>query len=252
MILQITRITLASAMMGYAAFKDIRTREVHDLNWIIFGGCGVMLDIYQLATGSLDWRIALLSLAVAGFFALFAWNTDLFGEADLLALIALTLIHPITPRIPRQLALPGLLFPLTVLTNSALIGASTAFIVFLRNLWTGITGPPLFKGHESESALRKVGIMFTGTLTRVESLRGPPFQYPLERFEGDSSRKLVVTPNITDDEMANSIFEGFNERDLEWIWVSKTLPFLAIMLGGYLTSLILGDIILSLLVVLLT
>jgi hypothetical protein len=244
-IFHLIRVLLATGMLTYAAYEDIRTREIHDLVWIIFGVPGIILDLLQLSQGSLDWRSFMLSLTVSLIFSALALVAHLFGEADLLAIITLTILHPVYPTIHIPLGLSGIIFPLTVITNSALIGASSAFIYLFRNLSSKLSGHDLFPEHETEGFVKKLTVLFTGSRIKVQKIRGPPFQYPLENIGEKGEKILLIRPNINDDREAQRIFNNFSQAGIEYIWVSNTLPFLLIIFLGYFSTLFIGDIILS-------
>ena len=71
----------------------------------------------------------------------------------------------------------------------------------------------------------------------IESLRGPPFEYPLE-----NKGELVIKPDIFDDEEANKSFRILREKGVERVWVSATLPYILVLLVGYLISVFYGDV----------
>ena len=48
------RITLSMAMLSYASFSDLKTREVSDLTWVVFGALGLVLDVYEVIFGMLS------------------------------------------------------------------------------------------------------------------------------------------------------------------------------------------------------
>ena len=239
------RVLFATGMLTYTAYEDIRTREVHDLVWIIFGVPGIILDLLQLSQGSLDWRSFILSLTISLIFSALALVAHLFGEADLLAIITLTILHPVYPTIHKPIGLSGIIFPLTVLTNSALIGASSAFIYLIKNLSLKLNGNELFPEHETEGLVKKLTVLFTGSRVKLQKIRGPPFQYPLENIGEQGEKILLIRPNINDDQEAKRIFDNFSQAGIEYTWVSNTLPFLLIIFLGYFTTLFIGDIILS-------
>jgi hypothetical protein len=174
------RMFLALVMLSYTAWRDIKTREVHDINWIIFGGVGITLNLFQIATGKLNFAILAISIGFSTIFSLIVWYLELFGEADLLAVIVLSLVQPQAPILIKPLLFPTLIFPLSVLTNSALIGTFSALLIFLKNLVWYISKGSLFKGFESVSVLKKIGIILTGYKIKPDKFKGPPFQYPLQ------------------------------------------------------------------------
>ena len=82
------RIIIALAMLSSATIIDIRTREISDLMWVIFGVISVALlflepDIIKAAFG------VGFSLIVAPL-VLLLWRLGLFGGADALGLIVLS------------------------------------------------------------------------------------------------------------------------------------------------------------------
>ena len=60
--------------------------------------------------------------------------------------------------------------------------------------------------------------------------------------DGLSERKLIVMPDIQDDEGAEDIFRSLKEQGVGEVWVSQTLPFLFFILIGYIVTLVIGDI----------
>ncbi|TFH16918.1 hypothetical protein E4H04_05875, partial [Candidatus Bathyarchaeota archaeon] len=128
-------------------------------------------------------------------------------------------------------------FSFTLIANSALAGLLTAFYTFAANLMDVLRGRDLFMRHSDVSAFKKLAIMFTGRNIPLKSIRGPPFEYPLE-VKGE----LVIKPDIFDDDEANKAFRILREKGAEWVWVSATLPYIVVLLVGYLISVLYGDV----------
>nr|MBC8224406.1 hypothetical protein [Candidatus Bathyarchaeota archaeon] len=172
----------------------------------------------------------------------------LFGGADVLAFIALAVLHPTPPRgLEPFLGIVSPLFPLTLFSNSAISGASFSLVLLVRNLASTLQGRNLFSGLEDESTWRKLVVMFTGIKMEVGSVRGPPFQYPLEvpGTEEMQGRRLILMPDIQDDDSAVEVFTTLEASGVEEVWVSNTLPFLVYIAIGYVLALALGDIALA-------
>ena len=239
------RVSLSVAMLGYASWSDLRTREVSDLTWVVFGALGLILDIYEAAIG----RLSLPNLAVPILFSAtlsFALGyLGLFGGADFKAFVALALLQPYPPQLIKPaLGVISVVYPLTVFSNSALAGASFTLVLLARNMSMARRVPSLFEGHESEALWRKFIILISGVKVRLNSVRGPPFQYPLEvpQDEEGAHRRLILMPDIEDDEEALKIFERLERAGVEEVWVSHTLPFLVFIAFGYVSSIALGDV----------
>jgi prepilin signal peptidase PulO-like enzyme (type II secretory pathway) len=218
-----TRILLSLVMLGYTSWVDMKTREIS----IVFS--------------------AILSL-VLGYMGL-------FGGADVFAFITLAVLNPFQPRgVNPSLGFVSIIYPLSLFSNSALAGVSFAIFLLLRNLFLSFGGRSLFSSFGSSPLWRKLVLMATGMRVDIEKVRGPPFQYPLETpsEDGLSERKLIVMPDIQDDEGAEDIFRRLKEQGVGEVWVSQTLPFLFFILIGYLVTLMIGDIALYSLIGLLT
>jgi len=232
-------------MLGYSSWVDLKTREIYDMVWLVFGGLGLIIALYEVYSGGLTLVWFLIVVGASSIISLGLGYLGLFGGADVLAFIALSVLHPFPPRgVESFLGIVSPLFPLTLFSNSALSGASYSLVLLLRNLGASLQGRPLFSGLDEESSWRKLVVLITGTKMEVESVRGPPFQYPLEMPGTDErpGRRLILMPDIQDDDSAVEVFRTIKESGVESVWVSNTLPFLVYIAIGYIISLTLGDI----------
>jgi len=134
LLLDYIRTLLSFSMLGYASYRDIKTREIHDIVWIVPSAIGLILNIYELFIGSLSLRGALISIGFMVILSGILWLLRLFGEADLLAFLALSIIHPRTPAFGFRGNTP-ILFSFTLIANSAIAGILTAFYTILVNLF---------------------------------------------------------------------------------------------------------------------
>jgi hypothetical protein len=230
------RTIISVAMLGYASYKDIKTREIHDIVWIVPAGLGLVIDIYELYIGNITVTGALASIGFMVILSGILWYLSLFGEADLIAFITLAVIHPRTPMF-GFIGYTPLFFSFTLIANSAISGLLTAFYTFGANLVASVGGKELFERHEDVSVFKRIAIMFTGRYLQLASVRGPPFEYPLE-VKGE----LIIRPDIFDDEEAKKAFRILREKGADRVWVSATLPYIVVLLVGYLISVFYGDI----------
>jgi len=235
LVLDYIRTALSISMLGYASLKDLKTREIHDYVWLFPSLVGAALGVYELIIGTLSIADIILSVGFMAILSGVLWYLRLFGEADLLAFVALSIIHPRTPSFPF-IGYPPLLFSFTLIANSALSGLLSAFYTLALNLSLG-TRVSLFEAHQGVSRLTKIGLMFTGQYRALKDIRGPPFEYPLE-VEGE----LVLKPDIWDDDKANKQFKILRENGRERAWVSATLPYIVPLFVGYMISVLYGDI----------
>ena len=239
-IVEALRLSAAVVMLLYASARDVRTREIPDEVWLLGGLLGFILDVYSVLQGVYRPLGLVASIGVSSLLAYFVAYLGLFGGADFKALVALSLLlpHPIGFR--PLLGVVSPLYPLTVFSNSVLAGASLALLILLRNLLRALGGETLFEGL-SDPWWRRLLVLLTGLRKPLDSVRGPPFDYPLEVFE-DGVRRLILMPSLESDEEALRVFEELRAAGLREVWVSSTLPFLLLITIGLFISLLIGDI----------
>lgn len=238
--LEFIRISLALAMLIYASLRDLREREVPDSTWILFGLAGLIIDLYEVYSGSMTPLILGFAILASTALSFLIGYLGLFGGADFKALVVLSLLQPYPQRVFKPLlGAVSQIYPLTILSNSALLGALSAPLQAFRNLYAAHGGSRLFEGFGSEPFWRKLVVLISGTKVKMKDVRGPPFHYPLEALENGVRRFL--SPLRMDDDEALEIFEEFRRAGASEIWVSNTLPFLVFITLGYLTSIFLGD-----------
>ena len=242
------RFALTIGMLSYSSYKDIKTREISDLVWIIFGIAGLVLNIYELYNGTLGWLTLLIALGFSLGLSIVTGYLGLFGGADLLAIVVIGLLNPITPTLNINIPLtPAVIFPLTVLSNSALIGASGIIIVFFYNM-IHVRDETIFQGYEPISIWWRIVIFFTGLNKKIDNIRGPPFDYPLEKVGESNTISLLIMPNFSDDNGALETIQKLRSMNRERLWVSYSLPFLLILGIGYISATLFGDFILSIVI----
>lgn len=245
LLIDYARTLISLAMLGYGSYRDIRTREVHDMVWIIPGVAGLLIDIYELYIGDITIRGALFSIGFMVVLSGILWYLSLFGEADLIAFVALAVIHPRMP-LYDFIGYAPVFFSFTIIANTAIAGLLMAFYTFALNIMENIGGVDLFERYTDVSGFRKLAIMFTGRYKPMASLKGPPFEYPLEVKD-----ELIIKPDLFDDDEANKAFNVLHERNLEYVWVSSTLPYIVVLTVGYIISVLFGDVMFTILYMLL-
>ena len=230
-------------MLGYTSWVDVKTREIYELVWLVFGGMGFVLALYEIYVGSLALTGFVVTVIFSVVISLVLGYLGLFGGADVEAFIALSILHPIPPRgLEPMLGVVSVIYPLTLFSNAALSGASFALVLLGRNLMKKVSGEALFGGFGEASSIKKLVVMVSGVKMKIDSVRGPPFQYPLENVDETFERRLILVPDIQDDHAAVEVFRRLGEAGVEEVWVSNTLPFLVFISIGYVITLVLGDI----------
>lgn len=244
--LDMLRTGVAVAMLGYGSFRDLRTREIHDMLWVAGGGAGLVLDAYELFLGTLTVRQLVFSVGFMVAVGLVLGYFRLFGGADLLAFIALSIIHPRAPvYLLYKWGWTPPFYAFTLISNTAIAGILMPLVALARNLGAVCGGADLFERHRGVSVLRKAALMFTAVNVRLGDVRGTPYQYPLEEPDG----KIRLRPDIWDDGKAAEEFRLLGERGVERVWVSATLPYLVLITAGYILSVAFGDVLLWLFII---
>ncbi len=242
------RVLFSLVMLAYTSYIDMKTREIYDLVWLVFGGLGLAVALYEIFAGTLTLTGFVMTVLFSTVISIALGYLGLFGGADVEAFIALSILHPIPPRgLNPVLGVVSVIYPLTLFSNSALSGASFALVLLGRNILKKSSGKPLFDGFGSDSSLKKFIVMVSGVKVKIDSVRGPPFQYPLEIMDENSERRLILMPDIQDDDAALGVFQRLREARVEEVWVSNTLPFLVYISIGYVMAILLGDVALSIL-----
>ncbi len=94
---ELIRVFIALAMFCAASYYDVRSREVNDLLWIVFGAAGALLyvfDVYSFST------VTVISVGLGLFVAFLCWVLRLCGDADVLSLATLSIILPSYEQVP--------------------------------------------------------------------------------------------------------------------------------------------------------
>jgi preflagellin peptidase FlaK len=253
-ILDGARIILCLSFLIYASWSDYKTREVSNKIWAILGPLALALTGFQFLVYSsepLQLIVSyVLSFAITSGLAIAIFYAGGFGGADAKALMCIALALPVYPRhlLPQPTGLVSPLFPITIFTNSVLLGALSVFYALFRNLlWKLRNKGAVFEGLETESLGRKILALFSGYKISVSKLE-KGFMYPLEDVEVNEEsvkRKLLVFPKDEErDEIVARILGNVGNEKLEGgVWVTPGLPLLIHITLGLLIALFYGDIV---------
>ena len=216
------RILFALAMLGIATIIDIRSREISDLIWIVFGVIsGVLLflepNIVEAAFG------VGFSLIVAPL-VLILWRFGLFGGADALGLIVLSALAPMATLTDSVVS------PFSIVVNSALLSVSPMVFNFIRNSLLILRKVDIFHDFD-ETTSKKIFAMFLGYRSK-----NPKYSFSLETQVGKKKRLNIALHN-------SDTAEYCTTPDT---WVTPGLPFMIFILGGFIIQLLFGDVVLSL------
>jgi preflagellin peptidase FlaK len=246
---------MCTVFLVYASWSDLKTREVNNKVWIILGPLALALTAFQFLCFSSQpiqlLQSFILSFVVTSALAVAVFYAGGFGGADAKALMCIALALPVYPNHllsqPAELFSP--LFPLTIFTNSVLLGALSVFYALIRNLmWKVRNKGGFFDGLETESFGRKILALVSGYKVKLSRLKSGHL-YPLEDVEveddGEIKRKLLVFPRDEEgEEIISRIVENVKEEKIKsGVWATPGLPLLIFITAGLIISLAYGDIV---------
>ncbi len=249
------RISLCLSFLVYASWSDYKTREVSNKVWVVLGPLSLTLTGIQFLAYSpqpLELIISyVLSFLITSGLAIAIFYFGGFGGADAKALMCIALALPVYPNYllsqPPSFISP--LFPITIFTNSVLLGALSVFYALFRNLfWKVKNKRKIFEGLENESIGKKILALFSGYKINLSKLK-TGHMFPLEDIEvndeGIKKRKLLVFPNDEErEEIITRLIKNIEKKKLDLgVWVTPGLPLLIFITLGTIIALIYGDIV---------
>ncbi|MDH3203703.1 MAG: A24 family peptidase [Nitrosopumilus sp.] len=87
------RIVLFVSMLGIAGICDVKSREIPDVIWLIFGGIGAALYIWDYDDGMTSYHVIAIFTSV--FVGIMLWRWKIAGSADAFAILAMAVILPV-------------------------------------------------------------------------------------------------------------------------------------------------------------
>jgi preflagellin peptidase FlaK len=254
-ILEGSRVILLLCFLIYSSWNDYKTREVSNKVWIILGPISLVLTGFQFLVYSpqpiQNIILYVLSFGITSSLAIIIFYVGGFGGADAKALMCISLALPVYPNnlLPKPPGFISPLFPITIFTNSVLLGALSIFYALFRNIiWIVNNKSGIFEGLEKESFGRKLLALFSGYKINISKLRNG-HMFPLEDVEvndeGTKNRKLLVFPNDEErDKIITRLIKNIEKEKLDsGIWVTPGLPLLIFITLGSIIALAYGDIV---------
>ena len=216
-------------MLVAASYLDLKSREVPDKFWIPFGIIGASFTAYDFYLGTPGYDILQLAVAI-GLVSALSWAgyfLHLYGGADAKATTALSFLFPIYSS-------AGMLHSfgaLAAFTNSVLLSALLPVFFLLVNLFKIAKGEKIFEGFEDSKA-SKIKALFLGT-RRKQAGR---FDYSIEKL-AEGKKMFNISLGKIDEDFATG-----ND-----IWVSPGIPLLVFVLLGFITTVLFGDLLFTIL-----
>jgi len=214
-------------MLIIASALDVWKREVHERLWIIFGAIAIILIFVESPSYQVLIQVAFSLITVP--IALGFWRMGFFGIADVFGLIVLAALAP-------QLTLTeNFVWPLTTLSNAALLSMVIPITNITRNLIAILNHRDIFSGFD-ENKFRKICAMFIGYRST-----NPKYSFSIEKSDG-VNKKLDLSMHHAEKT------EFCKTKDT---WVTPGIPFMIYITAGFVVQLVFGDIILNVITIIL-
>ncbi len=249
-LLSAARVLLSLGFMIYASWSDFRKREVSNWVWMILAPPALVLTSIQFIIFTPDFlQVYVLSFVVTSALSITIFYAGAFGGADAKALMCLSLALPFYPEdLPQPYSgvvspLSQLFFPITIFSNAVLLAALSVVYIAARNyVWKAKTGNKLFEGFEKESKWRKILVLLCGYKVDIAELEKKEHLYPLEDFDENQRKLLVVPRDESREDIVARIQKGRREGRLpNGVWATPGLPLIIFITLGLVVALVYGD-----------
>jgi preflagellin peptidase FlaK len=226
-------VAFASAMLLFTSYLDLKYREIPDKVWIIFGGVGVVLSLYEISSGVTSWLNLVIAVGLAAVIGMGIFFLGLYGGADGKALIVLALLLPYYH--PPHSGIYSIA-PLIVLTNGVLLSMLLPIALLILNSVRVMRGQKIFEGFD-ESFSRKILAAFLGYRSA-----GKPkdFQFSMEKKSNTEGTQITSVKKKFDFALMQDDFET-----QPGTWVTPGIPLLVFFTAGFFALLIYGDLVIT-------
>ncbi len=236
------RVATCACMLAIASILDIRSREIPDKIWLIFGGLGAVLSVLELVDMPASNRTAFsvhyaIGIALVSSIGYATYRTGLFGGADPKALVAISVILP---------AYSGGFFAfhdfaaISILSDALVVSITAMLYNIFRNSISVARGVPIFEGI-SEGRMKRALAFAVG----FPSSSPGRYVFEMEAFDDSGNRKFRFNPAHYDDfaQSPEILQKGEEKRgNKRRIWVTPALPFIVYIAIGFAINLVVGDL----------
>lgn len=244
--LAVLRYAFAVAVLAYASYCDLRTREVSDLVWLLGCPVGLALSLLGIFAAEFTAIALIISLILSICIGVLLFYFGLIGGADALAFLFIGLTLPAYqdgfPLLGDPLAFP--IF--AIFCNAAILSLTCPLAVFALNVADALMGQNPFRGVEVNGVGELVALMFTTKRISFERLTSDLYYFPAER-PVERGGRLVREPIYfvrAEADISAITEEMVKHRELYsgGVLASPTLPMIVFLTLG-LTLLPLGNIV---------
>lgn len=227
-------------MLAIASILDIRSREIPDKVWLIFGGLGAILTTLEFldtsassgTTFSIHYVIGISLVSSIGYAT---YKTGLFGGADPKALAAIAIILP-------TYSAGGFAFhdfaAISTFSNALVVSTTAMLYNVVRNSLSVAKGIPIFEGMSEEGRTKKALAFAVG----FPSSSPGRYVFAMEEVDDSGNRKFRFNPASYDDFAPSQQQKQQQEENKRKTWVTPALPFIVYISVGFAINLVIGDL----------
>jgi hypothetical protein len=254
------------------SWQDIKTREVADWIWLIMIGGGIVFHLVQIVIRILENESPInyvipmvFNIIFSVTLALFLTFSGLGGEADRIAYIAIGIASPISlPLIVFHDQSYEILISITpkilnIFFNAYLITLPIPILLFCYNFVYQRFHPDFYI-LSNESIWTRLFIRFVGFPHQTRNLEIVLMEKPwhfdfMEKFDEEIGwrvefRTRLDTPEA-DFKRKQELVSLIQSKNKFSIWIQPSLPFILILLLGFIIDALFGNLILLFLAILL-
>ena len=239
--------------LGVGALFDLKSREVPDKVWLLFGPIGLALTVFRTYIERSLFPLTAVSIGASILIAFGLVFFGLAGGADAKAMICLGLTLPLPPTIATTiLGFVHPFYPIVILLTGYVCSFSVAIWILGRNALSIARGESsMFRGLENESMWKKALALFTGSPTSIARLKSTYYLYPMEEIVEDNkgthrSLQLYSKVDVNRDQAVSEFLQSLRKvGSPEIVWVTPGLPLLVFIFFSVIITLVLGDPIFS-------
>lgn len=219
-----------SVLLVYASIKDFQERAIEGTIWVILLISSIPINLIRLVLHWGNWPLILLA-GISILFGLFIAITfgyyGLWGGADVLALISISIISPISLFMLRSTSIMNendllliiLPFSLIILMNAVLIQIPIPFVLALKNGINYIRNPQAYR-IPLEHPLKKIFASFLGGPISISDLiRKHPWFYSIIENHSNFQKIEFPVPFIRNSSEALYRWQLFRTK-----WWSLSMP----------------------------
>ncbi|WP_455282296.1 A24 family peptidase C-terminal domain-containing protein [[Eubacterium] cellulosolvens] len=239
---------LSLIILLYAAYTDLKIREVPNQVWIIYFPSASILLILRILLNPELLIVTLVSIIIIFCISLSMLYVGLFGGADFKAFVCLSVALPVNP-LPLLSLLPSVnpIFPLSIFYNAYFFSISMIIYSVFKNLNWKIKGRKLFNDFPKTSFFMKIMALISGYKTEFKNLEKKVYLYPIEEFSSDNGKsyrrlRLFTNAEVDRDKLIDILRMHLNEIEKQDVWVSLATPLIFFILLALISNVIIGDI----------